>query len=1502
MTLKRTLGRTKKTTGLLLAIIALVLLTVPDVIFGAGPPVCDVPPTPAFNTTFTLEAGQLLEFSVQASDPDVPAEVTQIAAGSSHTCALLDTGAVRCWGYARYGQLGYGNTDYTGAPAGDVDVGGRVTQIAAGGSHTCALLDTGAVRCWGDGSWGRLGYGNTTSIGDNETPATAGDVDVGGTVTQIAAGFRYTCALLDTGVVRCWGSGANGSLGYGNTTNIGDDETPASAGDVDVGGTVTRTAAGREHTCAVLDTGAVRCWGAGSAGRLGYGNTTNIGDNETPASAGDVDVGGAVTQITTGSSHTCGLLDTGTARCWGSGSDGKLGYGNGNTIGDNETPASAGDIDIADPGQAVTLGVVDLPAGAAFPLGDPANPVSATFTWLPADADVGSHAVSFTAQDNTGLSATPHAINIEVTPDITAPAVTVEQASGQGDPTNASPVNFTVTFNEDVTGFTDGDVTLGGTANATTAVVSGGPAVYNVAVSGMAVDGTVTVSLSAGVASDGVGNTSDASTSTDNTVTYETVAPNVTVEQASGQADPTNALPINFTVTFSEDVVGFTNADVTLGGTANAGTGFVSGGPASYNVAVSGMAGDGTVIISLSAGAASDAAGNVNEASTSIDNNVTYDTTTPRLAARDIVGTAVQGGEDTIDLTFSEAVQATDGVFSLNEFTSIESPNDTALTLTNATFSLSPDGTVLTITLDEDTDGASLTSDGIIAITPASDAIRDLARNAMSSAEVIGTAVIADPPAFDVPPTPPLDSTLTVEAGQLLEFTVQASDTDVQAVVTQIALSTSQTGADHTCALLDNGAVRCWGDGRQGQLGYGNTDTIGRHDTPASAGDVDVGGAVAQIAAGFSHTCGMLTTGAVRCWGNNFIGQLGYGNTDTIGDNETSASAGDLDVGGAVAQIAAGFSHTCGMLTTGAVRCWGTGGTGQLGYGNTNNIGDDETPASAGDVDVGGTVAQINAGGSHTCALLDIGAVRCWGGGSVGQLGYGNTRIIGDDETPASAGNVNVGGPVAQIAAGYAHTCALLVSGAVRCWGDGERGRLGYGNITSIGDDETPASAGDVDVGGTVTQITAGFEHTCALLDTGAVRCWGTGHNGRLGYGNINHIGDNETPASAGDVDVGGTVTRIAAGGFHTCALLDTGAVRCWGNNISGQLGYGNTNNVGDNETPASAGDVDIVDPRQVVTLGVSDLPAGADFASEDPANPVSATFTWVPADADVGSHAVSFTAQDTTGLTATPHTINIEVTPDTTPPMVTVEQASGQADPTNASPINFTVTFSEDVTGFTSGDVTLGGTANPATAVVSGGPASYNVAVSGMTHHGTVIVSLSAGVARDDAGYINEASTSIDNTVTYDATAPTLGVGDIVGTTVRGDGDTIVLIFSEAVEAADGTFSADEFTLIESPNGTALTLTNATFYLSPDGTVLTITLDEATDEASLTNGEIVTVTPASDAIKDLAGNALSSAEVIGTTATAGDPDINGDGIVNWADLRIVAAAVGTSVAPDPWG
>jgi hypothetical protein len=233
------------------------------------------------------------------------------------------------------------------------------------------------------------------------------------------------------------------------------------------------------------------------------------------------------------------------------------------------------------------------------------------------------------AADNLNTAAT--GTGNTVTFDTVRPTVTINQASGQADPTKTSPVNFTVIFSESVTGFTAADVTLSGTVGATTATVTGIGATYSIAVSGMTGTGTVVATLAADSATDAAANTSLASSSTDNSVTYDITRSTVTVEQASTQSDPTNGSSIVFTATFSEPVTDFAATDVTFGGTAGAATAVVTGGPTVYTVTVSGLTGDGTVTASVPANSAADAAGNQNTASASTDNSVTYDATRPSV-------------------------------------------------------------------------------------------------------------------------------------------------------------------------------------------------------------------------------------------------------------------------------------------------------------------------------------------------------------------------------------------------------------------------------------------------------------------------------------------------------------------------------------------------------------------------------------------------------------------------------------------------------------------------------------------------------------------------------------------------------------------------------------------------------------------------------------------------------------------------------------------------------
>jgi alpha-tubulin suppressor-like RCC1 family protein len=398
----------------------------------------------------------------------------------------------------------------------------------------------------------------------------------------------------------------------------------------------------------------------------------------------------------------------------------------------------------------------------------------------------------------------------------------------------------------------------------------------------------------------------------------------------------------------------------------------------------------------------------------------------------------------------------------------------------------------------------------------------------------------------------------------------QFPDNPVQ-VGTNNGIRSIRAGTSHTCAVLNSGDMICWGAADVGQLGYGSTFSYGStmSTLPYTAPVVPIGGVSTSVSLGGSHTCVVLSDGFVRCWGKGAFGQLGYNGLSNIGDDEPIYNAGYVNLGGNALKIASGADHTCALMETGNVRCWGNGLSGRLGYANSNNIGDTEAPWVAGDVQIGNTVQDIVAGGAHTCALLTNGKVRCWGLNISGQLGSGSVNNnIGDNEHPSAATDVNLG-TVVQIAAGNSHTCALLETGNMRCWGMGSNGQLGYGNFSDV-----LAPTQDVNVGARVLQITAGEHHTCALLSTGGIKCWGLGNFGQLGTGSNATL--NAPPA--GTLSLGGaTAYQISAGDKHTCALLSTGKARCWGLNASGQLGIGSTTPIGDNETPTT--DVQLTAP-----------------------------------------------------------------------------------------------------------------------------------------------------------------------------------------------------------------------------------------------------------------------------------------------------------------------------------
>ena len=248
-------------------------------------------------------------------------DIVSIAFGHQHACALLDTGDVECWGRNNAGQLGQGGGDKDTPQPVNLGAGRTATSIYAGGHYSCAILDDESVKCWGQNTDGQLGIGSTSNT---NTPSTINSLGSGRKAITLATAFKSVCALLDDGTVKCWGDDSQGQLGNGGS-NSDLSSPPSSAINLGSGRTAKAITGGEYHFCAILDDDSIKCWGDGSNGKLGTGS---ISDKNTPTStSGSFASGRYAVVIDAGYQHTCVILDNGDLTCWGGDAWGQLGNG-----------------------------------------------------------------------------------------------------------------------------------------------------------------------------------------------------------------------------------------------------------------------------------------------------------------------------------------------------------------------------------------------------------------------------------------------------------------------------------------------------------------------------------------------------------------------------------------------------------------------------------------------------------------------------------------------------------------------------------------------------------------------------------------------------------------------------------------------------------------------------------------------------------------------------------------------------------------------------------------------------------------------------------------------------------------------------------------------------------------------------------------------------------------------------------------------------------------------
>lgn len=347
----------------------------------------------------------------------------------------------------------------------------------------------------------------------------------------------------------------------------------------------------------------------------------------------------------------------------------------------------------------------------------------------------------------------------------------------------------------------------------------------------------------------------------------------------------------------------------------------------------------------------------------------------------------------------------------------------------------------------------------------------------------------------------------------------------------------------HTCVLVATGSVECFGLNEAGRLGDG---TSRNRDTPSQVVFPD-GVSITALSTGLAdHTCAIDSEKSLWCWGLNAFGQLG---TFDLTSRIVAAKVRGLDV--QVSAVVTAEQLTCALDSAGVVWCWGNNNNFTLGQPTDRTAGVNK-PGSVVPIQVPGLepVTLLRAGGNHLCAIEASGMVKCWGDNKFGQLGIGNA-----DQTVEPRPTVDLGGRVLDLALGQSHSCALLEGGRVRCWGANQHDQLGFQSELIPG--EVPfvsAPAADVALGAPAVAITAGRYFVCATLEDASLRCWGK-IRGDDDESNVVTVDEDRSVPVA--IDGASGVRNADGGSRHVCWISVVGPLVCAGNDDLGQVGDG---------------------------------------------------------------------------------------------------------------------------------------------------------------------------------------------------------------------------------------------------------------------------------------------------------------------------------------------------------
>ena len=860
------------------------------------------------------------------------------------------------------------------------------TTISVGDKHLCTILDDTKLSCWGDNSFGQLGDGTNS----DRMLLTEVSLDESRTALSISSGKDHTCAILDNGELQCWGRNDYGQLGDG-TVSHSSVPVEASLSEFPV-----QLSSGDYHTCAILDDATIKCWGRNNYGQLGDGTNSDSSDPVAVASP----PGEKFLAISTGANHTCAITSTWTLKCWGSNDHGQLGIGSTLSVNTPSTVTTGGNTVAVSAGGYHTCAILDGSAGS----GD-------VKCW--------------------GLN-----------------------SKGQ---------------------LGDGTTNQQNDASAVSASLTGAIAIDSGSQHTCAIDSSQSLHCWGGSSEGQIGDGSTAGQVTSPT------------EISLGQNLESNAVSSGGAYTC---VIGGNDLPRCWGGEGFTASLDLDSSPSEFS-AISRWSYIGSserdwnsngMLNIFEVGVPSDSDGDGFPIGPDVDDD------NPTVAAECVAGK--YGRFTCRDATPGYYVTGTG-----NTIMTPASPGYYVNSIGATTQSPCPVGKFQELSgqtsCEDARPGYYVSELGASAGTPCP-AGKYNDQYGMTSASACEWA----------------------EAGHSVP------------VLTQVS-----SGAAHSCAILDDGSVACWGDNSNGQLGDGS-----RVSSLIPQKSMPLGRKAIEISSGSYHTCALLDDGSIRCWGSNSFGQLGDGTTI----ERTIPNAVILGNGVSAMGVSSGESHTCAVLIDNSVKCWGLNTNGQLGDG-TNTDRHSPTYSSLGQTGV----LKVTAGSYHTCAITVERNVLCWGENWNGQLGDSSNidrKIPVEVSIPSNSSAVSID-------SGAFHSCLGMNDGSVFCWGYNAHGQLGNGGTLDSNVPLPLALSSDL----LLMEIEVGLFHSCGLFDSGEVACWGDNSHGQLGDGT-------EVGHSTPEVIILSTnATSVSVGHRHTCVILDDASLKCWGANEFGQIGDGST-------------------------------------------------------------------------------------------------------------------------------------------------------------------------------------------------------------------------------------------------------------------------------------------------------------------------------------------------------